>query len=51
VLTLANGALLSTEGGEQPIVLAKAWVVWGFPWNSFGQQLNWMNPGTGGLVW
>ncbi|KRX36461.1 hypothetical protein T09_5922 [Trichinella sp. T9] len=26
--------------GEQPIVLATAWVVWGFPWDPFGQQLN-----------
>lgn len=26
--------------GEQHTVLAIAWVVWGFPWQFFGQQLD-----------
>jgi hypothetical protein len=29
--------------GEQPVVLATAWVVWGFPWYPFGQELNYIN--------
>lgn len=42
-LVLSNGTLLSV-GGEGPIVLTIAWLIWGFPWYHFGQQLNWINP-------
>lgn len=34
-----NGALLLLFG-EQPIVLAAAYIAWGSPWAPFGQQFN-----------
>lgn len=37
----SNGPLLSVYG-KWPIVLATAWVAWGFPWDPFKQLLNWM---------
>lgn len=35
------------------LVLALPWVVWRSPWESLGQQLNWMpsNSSTGSLAW
>lgn len=47
-----NGALLSVCG-EQPIVMATAWVVCEFLWESFTQQISWMkyNHGTKILWW
>ena len=39
--------------GEQPCVLAAAWVVWRFPWGNLDQQLNRMqlSPTPGILAW
>jgi hypothetical protein len=39
--------------GEQLIVLATDWVVWGFSLSPFGKELNWMKPisGTGSFIW
>lgn len=45
-VVLDSGALLSVCGGE-PIVLATAQIVWGFPQDPLGQKLNCMKPSTG----
>lgn len=42
----SNGSLMSVCG-KQPIVLAIALLVWGFPWNLFGEQFKWIKNSLG----